>query len=140
MGDLSGRIFDVNNNLLHTLGYTRDEFLSMSWIELTPKEFHGMDSRAVEQMVREGYGPFIEKEYFAKDGRRVPALAYGIQIDNERETAIGVMMDLTEKKRIEREMMKTTLEKTTFVTHISHGKRKKKFFPLKSHFFKKKKL
>src|SRR5580704_1641508 len=55
---LDGRVVDINDTLLHMLGYSRAEILSgrVSWKSLTPPEWDAVDARAVAQLNTKGVG------------------------------------------------------------------------------------
>ena len=71
-----GEIKEANEAFLRMLGFTRDELLSgaISWRDLTPPEHRIVDQRAIDEIMATGKCPPYEKEYFAKDGTRVPVL------------------------------------------------------------------
>ena len=54
--------------------YDREDLLAgrVSWADLTPPEWRDLDARAVEGLKMAGRLPPVEKEYFRKDGSRVP--------------------------------------------------------------------
>jgi hypothetical protein len=59
--------------------FDREDLVSgrVRWTDLTPAEWRGSDQRAIADLkVRRSFQPF-EKEYFRKDGSRVPVLLGG---------------------------------------------------------------
>ncbi len=72
--------------------------------ELTPAEWHDRDEQAVAEMRATGTAQPFEKEYFRKDGRRVPVLVGGATLDERGDTAVIFAVDLTERKRAESEL------------------------------------
>jgi PAS domain S-box-containing protein len=55
------------------LGYTKEEFLTLDWVkDLTPPEWEEKEAAALEELHRTGQPVRYEKEYFRKDGTRVP--------------------------------------------------------------------
>ena len=70
------RILEANDAFLHLLGYDRDDLAagSIRWTDLTPADWHDLDARLVEKIKLTGRLPPFEKEYFRKDGSRVPVL------------------------------------------------------------------
>ncbi|AXF01728.1 trifunctional serine/threonine-protein kinase/ATP-binding protein/sensor histidine kinase [Paraburkholderia hospita] len=102
--DLDGRILEANDAFLRVIGYDRDDLLSgrLRWSDLTPPEWHERDRTEwmPELRITGTLQPF-EKEYFRKDGSRVPVLI-GVAMLEERGTqSIAFVLDLSERKRAE---------------------------------------
>jgi PAS domain S-box-containing protein len=74
--DLDGRITDANDAFLRIVGYDREDLASGSlrWTDLTPPEWREQDERLLPQLEISGSLQPFEKEYFRKDGSRVPVL------------------------------------------------------------------
>src|SRR5499426_1033993 len=79
MWDLEGAITAANEAFLHMVQYAREDIASgrVRWTELTPAEWRGRDERAVAELKASGIFQPFEKEYFRKDGSRVPVLLGG---------------------------------------------------------------
>src|SRR6516165_7974333 len=71
-----GRIIDANDAYLRIIGYDRGDLVAgrLSWRDLTTPEWRGADDRRVAQLDASGTAEPYEKEYFRKDGSRVPVL------------------------------------------------------------------
>ena len=69
-----GRMFMCNNAFCELTGYTREELLkSMTWsVDLTPQEWREREAGALDTLYRTGKAQRYEKEYFRKDGTRIP--------------------------------------------------------------------
>jgi PAS domain S-box-containing protein len=77
--DFDGRIQEANEAFLDIVGYDHEDLVAgrMRWTDLTPPEWRDRDTRLIqEQKVTGSLRPF-EKEYFRKDGSRVPVLIGG---------------------------------------------------------------
>jgi PAS domain S-box-containing protein len=74
---LHGEILEANEAFLRTVGYDREDLASgrLRWTDLTPAEWLDRDLQQLvpELKIRGSLQPF-EKEYFRKDGSRVPVL------------------------------------------------------------------
>jgi len=105
IGDLEGRIFEANDAFLQMLGYARDDVTSgrLRWTELTPPEWMPASQRAVTQLKATGTCEVFEKEYFRRDGGRVPALVAAAVIEGTATQTVAFVVDLTERKRAEEE-------------------------------------
>ncbi len=85
------------------LGYSRDDLASgrLAWRELTPPEWEDVSMKAVAEIQATGRCSLFEKEYFRKDGTRVPILMASAAIDEARRQIVAFVLDLTPRKRAE---------------------------------------
>jgi PAS domain S-box-containing protein len=100
IADLDGRIHSANDCFLEIVGYSRDE-LPLSWVELTPPEWHTVDQVKTEEVRATGKGLFWEKEFLRKDGSRVPVQIAVTLLEESRDECVALVLDLTETKRAE---------------------------------------
>ncbi|MDI1432550.1 AAA family ATPase [Polyangium sorediatum] len=101
--DLDGRITDANDAFLRFIGYSREDLVSgnLDWMKITPPEHHAVDERAREQVRLTGqFGPF-EKEFFRKDGNRIPVLLGVARFEGSESEGVAFVLDLTERKQAE---------------------------------------
>ncbi|HXZ08667.1 MAG TPA: AAA family ATPase, partial [Paraburkholderia sp.] len=72
----SGVILDANDAFLRMVGYERADLVSGSvrWTDLTPPEWRQGSVRALAETAQTGRAQPYEKEYFRKDGSRVPVI------------------------------------------------------------------
>ena len=111
----TGDFVEINDALLAPSGYTREEFVRLSYWDVTPREYEAMESVQLENLRRDGYyGPY-EKEYIRKDGSRYPVLLRGMRISDVKGKAYiwSIIEDITERKRVER-------MKNEFISVVSH--------------------
>jgi PAS domain S-box-containing protein len=100
--DLDGRITDANDAFLHMVGYDREDLVAgrIRWTDLTPPEWLDRDARQlVPELKRAGILPPFEKEYFRKDGSRVPVLIGVASFEVSGNEGVAFVLDLTERKR-----------------------------------------
>lgn len=110
---LEGGMFEANDNFLHMLGYSREEFRAgkFDWKKITPAEFLARGQQAVEELKATGiFSPF-EKEYIRKDGSRIPVLIGAATISQNPLEWMCFILDLTERKRIEELKAKDRIQK-----------------------------
>jgi PAS domain S-box-containing protein len=103
IGDVQGRIIEANQAFLDIVGYTREDLVSgrLRWTELTPADWRDADEQAIEELKAAGTVQPREKEYFRKDGSRVPVLFGATTFDNRREEGVAFVLDLTERKQVD---------------------------------------
>lgn len=101
--DADGRILEANDAYLDILGYSREDFESgrLAWRELTPPEWMDISTKAVAEIEATGSCEAFEKEYFRKDGSRVPILMASASIDESPRQIVAFVLDLTARKRAE---------------------------------------
>jgi PAS domain S-box-containing protein len=101
--NMNGQIVDANDKFLNLLGYSREELEAgkIDWINMTPPEFRPLDEASVAELKEVGVNkiPF-EKEYFRKDGSRMPILLAGAMLDEERFNGVAFIVDITEQKQM----------------------------------------
>jgi PAS domain S-box-containing protein len=103
ISDLEGQLIEANDAFLDMVGYTRDDVASgrLRWTEITPTEWQAASERAVAQLRATGACEVFEKEYFRKDGSRVPVLVGAAAVGRTQSEGIAFVLDQTERKRAE---------------------------------------
>jgi PAS domain S-box-containing protein len=105
--DLGGRVIEANDAFLGMVGYEREDLISgrMLWTDLTPPEWRAGDVKRVDEVKLTGTLRPFEKEYFRKDGSRVPVLVGVARFEETGNQAVAFVIDLTERKRAEAELV-----------------------------------
>jgi PAS domain S-box-containing protein len=100
---VDGRIIEANDAFLDMLGYSREDLISgqLHRKELTPAEWRDADDQAVGELKATGTVQQREKEYFRKDGSRVPVLVGAANLEGTQEEGVAFVLDLSERKRAE---------------------------------------
>jgi len=101
--DVQGRIIDANHAFLDMVGYSLEDLASgrLRWTELTPAEWRDADEQIIAELKAVGTLQPREKEYFRKDGSRVPVLVARAIFEWNRDEGVAFVLDLTERKRVE---------------------------------------
>jgi len=99
--DFQGRILETNQAFLDIVGYAREDLASLRWMELTPPEWRDVDDQAFAELKATGTVQPCEKEYFRKDGSRVPVLVARAIFEWKPDEGVAFVLDLTERKRAE---------------------------------------
>jgi PAS domain S-box-containing protein len=121
--DIEGRIIEANDTFLQMVGCDREDLVSgrMRWTDLTPPEWY--DARPVEQVKTTGSMQPFEKEYFRKDGSRVPVLIGSAAFDEHRDQGVAFVLDLTERKRAEAEALESERRYREMEMEVAHANR-----------------
>ena len=101
IGNIEGEALEVNDEFLRMLGYDREDLASgrIHRTKITPPEWRDRDARTVAELKKSGTVQPFEKEYFRKDGSRVPVLIGAAMFEPDRVVAFA--LDLTERRRAE---------------------------------------
>src|ERR1700756_4185235 len=77
--NLEGEIIEANEAFLQMEKYSREDIVSgrLRWTNPTPPEWRDGDERAVAELKATGTFQPLQKEFFRKDGSRVPVLIGG---------------------------------------------------------------
>ena len=100
--DREGRILEANDAFLHMVGYNREDLIArrVRWTDLTPPEWLDRDEQQlVPQLKTTGSLQPFEKEFFRKDGSRVPVLIGVATFEEDGYQGVAFVLDLTERKR-----------------------------------------
>src|SRR6266446_800882 len=103
--NLEGRILEANDAFLRMTGYDREDLASgrVNRTDLTPAQWRDRDARTVAELKMIGTVQPFEKEYFRKDGSRLPVLTGGALLEASENQGVSFVLDLTERKRAEAE-------------------------------------
>jgi PAS domain S-box-containing protein len=109
MWNLEGAITGANDAFLRMVQYDREDLACgrVRWTDLTPTEWHDHDEQAVADLKATGIFQPFEKEYFRKDGSRVPVLLGGALFEGSGNEGVAFVLDLTEQKRAERALRRS---------------------------------
>lgn len=103
VGTFDGRILEANDAFLRMVDYTREDVAAgrLRWQDLTPPEWRDGSGRALDQLRATGACELFEKEYYRRDGTRVPVLVAAVTADSAPADAVTFVLDQTERKRAE---------------------------------------
>jgi PAS domain S-box-containing protein len=104
--DIEGRILEANDAFLNIVGYDRADLVSgrIHWTDLTPSEQVGLDAnQRTPEFNRTDTLQTLEKEFYRKDGTRVPVLIGRSLFQEGGNEGVAFILDLTERKRAQQE-------------------------------------
>ncbi len=104
--DIEGGISEANDAFLQSMGYTREdlELGRIDWRQVTPPEWRAQDEVLVKSLLETGKHPPTEKEYFRKDGSRLPLIVASTFFPGNRREGVGFVLDISERKKGEAEL------------------------------------
>ena len=120
--DIRGPILESNDAYLRMLGYEREDLISsgLLWTDLTPPEWHEADKQRVEKVRRIGRLQPFEKEFFHKDGTRVPVLMGVARFKEPRTQAVVFALDMTKQKHAEAMALESRKIEHTRIARQTH--------------------
>jgi PAS domain S-box-containing protein len=123
--DVEGRIIEANEAFLQMVGYSREDLVSdlVRWTDLTPPEWRDLIPHQIAELKRTGTAPPYEKEYFRKDGSRVPVFIGSALFDERRGQGVAFVLDLTERKRAEAEARESERRYHEVQMELAHANR-----------------
>ena len=109
MWTLDGAITGANEAFLHIVQYSRDDLASgrVRWTNLTPAEWRDSDARAIAEVKSTGIFRPFEKEFFRKDGSRVPVWVGGALFESGADEGVAFILDLSEQKHAQEELRRS---------------------------------
>ncbi len=95
-----GKIKDVNRKACELTGYTREQLLTMSALDLFPEEYQAYIKERLKSNVHAGATVF-ETRWKRADGRLIDVEVSSNVFDPKERTRVGITRDITERKRAE---------------------------------------
>ena len=110
MVDLEGITF-ANDIFLDMIGYTREDLESkaLEWRALTPLEYFEADEKCRAELREKGTCTTFEKEYWRKDGTRVPILIGAAALNKDATECVCFVLDMSDLKNAEAALRKTNI-------------------------------
>lgn len=102
----TGSFLEVNNSVLQSIGYARDEFVTLNSGDIIPEEYEAQGRDQILSLKKTGkFGP-DEKEYIRKDGSRYPIRTSGFLMTNinGQKVVWGIIEDITKSKLAEEKL------------------------------------
>ena len=122
LNKMSGEFIDFNSALHKICGYTKEEFLKLSYWDITPLSYEKEEQKQLQELCTKGrYGPYL-KEYIHKDGHRINVLLNGtLTIDNNGDDYIwSIVQDVSELTQAKEKAEFASHSKSRFLANMSH--------------------
>jgi len=94
------RFLDVNERACVELGYSREELLTMTVLDIDPNADESLLDRGRQQMRESGFA-IMKTVHRRKDGTTFPVEVNMRQVRLDREYCVSISRDITERKRAE---------------------------------------
>jgi PAS domain S-box-containing protein len=122
--DTDGRLIDANDAFLRMVQYERKDMdAGLRWFDMTPPEWQERIPQELEELRTTGTMQPCEKEYFRKDGSRVQVLIGAAAFDAQPNQGVAYILDLTERKRAEREARESERRYRELQWELAHANR-----------------
>ena len=107
--DMTGRIQETNQAYRAMLGYSEDELRNLTYMDLTPQQWHAIESSIVEgQVLVKGCSDVYCKEFRRKDGTIFPVELRTFLVKDAAGQASAmwaIVRDITQRKRFEERLV-----------------------------------
>jgi PAS domain S-box-containing protein len=123
--DFEGRIIEANDAFLRMLGFDRDDLVSgrVRWADLIPPEWRDRAAQAMQDVKTTGTTQPFERDYFRKDGSRVPVLIGAASLETDGNHGVAFVLDLTERRRAESEARESERRYREVQMELAHANR-----------------
>ena len=117
-------IIDGNDALLRMIGESRATLVEgkIDWRAMTPKKFHPLDARAMEQLREFGTCVPYEKEFQLPHGSLVPFLIGAVRLSAEPLQWSAYVVELTEQRKLQaaEEKVRAWEARYLLINHLAH--------------------
>lgn len=119
-----GRCIDINEKGLQTLGYRRDEVIGRTTLELGIWVSESAREQAIGILIKDGMVRDLEIDFRGKSGKTFSGVmsAELIEFDGE-QYMLSVINDITERKRMEEEIVRLNTDLEAFNYTVAHDLR-----------------
>jgi len=123
--DFEGRIIEANDTFLRMLGFDRDDFVTgrVRWTDLIPPEWRDRSAQTLRDVKTTGTAQPFERDYFRKDGARVPVLIGAASLETNGNQGVAFVLDLSERRRAESEARESERRYREAQMELAHANR-----------------
>lgn len=106
----SGNVLEANDAFLKLLGFEREDMEEglVQALVFSEPESHPLRAEALQEIATRGVCTPYEKDLVCRDGSRVPTIVTAAAVSTEDKTVIAIVQDISEKRRLIEEQMKTS--------------------------------
>jgi PAS domain S-box-containing protein len=123
--DLDGRLIDANDAFLRMVQYDRADLeAGLRWFDMTPPDWQEVHATAeLEELQTTGLMQAREKEFYRKDGSRVPVLIGAASFEHKPTQGVAYILDLTDLKRAEADAKESERRYRQVHAELAHANR-----------------
>ena len=120
-----GDIIEANDAFLRMVGYEREDLLSgrLRWRDLTVPEYRELSERSLAQALLTGQACPYEKEYWRKDGSRLPVIVGLAVFEAGSGEGVAFVLDLTERRQAEEKIRESERRYREVQMELAHANR-----------------
>jgi PAS domain S-box-containing protein len=120
--DLNGRVTSINRAGERLLGRSREHILTRRLVELVVPEQQAAAAQWVEQVLQDAAPPTVEWDFALPDGKSLKLeISTRLIEQNGRQVEVeGIGRDITERKRLEREILEISNREQRRIGHDLH--------------------
>jgi PAS domain S-box-containing protein len=110
---------EVNDKILQDTGYSKDEFLNLSFWDVIPVEYQNQEAQQIRELDQKIRFSSNEKEYLRKDGSRYPIDISGFKFvyHNGKEVTWIFIEDISKRKQLAALVIEQALDKVQ-IAHL----------------------
>ncbi len=114
------RFIEINDISCQKLGYTREELLSLSPLDIDDPECH-LDIEAIGVQLKENKHASFESVHITKGGKKIPVEINATLFNYLGvPTVLSIARDISERKKVEAQIQRSLREKEILLREIHH--------------------
>ncbi len=118
--DMSGNFIEFNEEAINRFGYSRDEFLNLSHMDIDTIDDSSLSEKRIKELNEKG-SAFFRVDQVRRDGTHVPSEVSAMKIEFDGKPAIlSICRDITEQLLAEEEIASSLSEKEVLLREIHH--------------------